>query len=455
MNRKMLYVIIAVLVICPFFILAFSTYDNVEDLMVPPQLSGEYGKIQNAFEKSIQNKSKIKLKYPSEGEYKNAYVTYDIDGDGQNEVLVFYSLQSDETVVHINLLNKDKHNKWKSVEDISGYGKEIKSIYFEDLNGDNISEILISWSLYENKANKVLTVQDVEISNKEIKGLKTLSKETYSYFDLIDLDSDGKKEIFIADLDFTEENPKSYAKLLKYNSNNEIKSLSKQNLDGAVSAYSSIKIQKSDDKTPAMIFLDAYKGDNEMITEVIYWDSVSKSLKVPLLNQKTTTNIMSARTPPVPSMDIDNDGKIEIPVSKDKRALNDINVNTRYSVSYDIALGITKWCSVENDRLKEKESSLINFNDFYILMIDDSYVNKLNAKINLKTRKLIAYNSDKDDELFSIITVPVNKWKEKPIKGYSMLKRNDSLVYAYKIEKMGEKFGITPEKLASNIKIIK
>ncbi|MFY9379058.1 MAG: hypothetical protein WAP07_02300, partial [Acutalibacteraceae bacterium] len=94
----------------------------------------------------------------------------------------------------------------------------------------------------------------------------------------------------------------------------------------------------------------------------------------------------------------------------------------------------------------------------YILLIDDSDVDSILAYNNLKQRQLTVYQRTQEgtrgNELFSIITVAVGEWLSNPKENYSILKRNNSIVYAYSITKDGEKAGIKPETLISNIKIM-
>lgn len=458
MNRKMLFIIVGILVICPFFILAFSSFNTVENLLIPPKLLGEYGDIQKAFEQSIKDTEKVSLKYPSKGDYRNAYVMYDVDKDGQDEVLVFYTVKSDETVVHASILDKSIYGDWKVIEDITGSGREINSVSFKDMDKSNSYEILISWSLYDSKSSKVLSVYKVNAEENQIIGLQTLAQENYSFYDLVDLDSDGYEEIFIAELDILEEIPTSYAKLLKLN-NNKLETLSKMNLDGSVSSYSSLKVQHAREGSPTMIFLDAFKGNKQMITEVICWDSINKTLKVPFLDMQTLSNFATLRTPAVESMDIDNDGKIEIPIVANREELKELDNNYNTVESEDVICSITNWCSVENDKLKIKHQSVVNMRDLYILFIDKNIKDEFMAKNSIKSRKLTVYtNTEKVEDrekVFSILTAPIEEWTKNPIEGYCLLKRNKSLIYAYKIEKAGKRLGITPEKLAPGIRVLK
>ena len=80
------------------------TIANIDDLMRPPKLSGENSGIQEAFELATAGKT-IQMKTPTTGSHRSSYVLYDIDGDGEEEVITFYSDATDETAVYMHVLN--------------------------------------------------------------------------------------------------------------------------------------------------------------------------------------------------------------------------------------------------------------------------------------------------------------------------------------------------------------
>ncbi len=453
MNKKIFIILVAVLIICPFLILFISKFYTVQDLMRPPRIYGDNEKIQTAFENSIKSKENLILKYPTEGDYRSSFVMYDVDMDGQEEVLVFYTLKSDETIVRVNILDK-VDGKWKSVSDFAGYGSEISSISFVDMNNDGHNEIVICWNLYESKTSKVVTIHKIMEENGKISGLKTLANESCSYFKMVDLDGDGDTEMFLTQIDSSKDTPKACAKLLKMSKKETVSIVGEVSLDGFVSGYSSFKVEEDSNNGPTKIFIDANKGEHQMITEVVYWDKENSKLVAPFFDNETLTNFRTLRTPGISSMDIDGDGKIEIPTDTVKRN----NLALDMSGANEISVGITQWCAVNNDELVPKVNSLVNYSDLYILLIDDSDVDSILAYNNLKQKQLTVYQRTQEgtrgNELFSIITVAVGEWLSNPKENYSILKRNNSIVYAYKITKDGEKAGIKPETLISNIKII-
>ena len=62
-----------------------TSFDN---LIRPPKLSGKYQGLQDSFEKSVSGQ--VVLVTPENGSYQSAFITVDIDGDRDEEAIVFY-----------------------------------------------------------------------------------------------------------------------------------------------------------------------------------------------------------------------------------------------------------------------------------------------------------------------------------------------------------------------------
>ncbi|MDO5448764.1 MAG: hypothetical protein Q4F70_04055, partial [Clostridia bacterium] len=214
MKGKRWYILYGVaLALLPILLLVMAQLDSPSDLLAPPSLSGTSQEVQTAFRKSITDKSGIVLQYPTSGDYRSAFVMRDIDGDNEDECLVFYMLKSDESTVRVNVLDKID-GQWQSLYDETGYGSKVISVSFDDLNRDGKVEIITCWSLYESTTSKILTIHEVEKNGEKPLELDTLVNQSYSFANIADMDRDGYDEVLVTWLDTTDQNhPKSYASL--------------------------------------------------------------------------------------------------------------------------------------------------------------------------------------------------------------------------------------------------
>ena len=75
-------------------------FSSVDNLMRPPKISGEINsQLMNAFEASVGGQ--YSLKYPLSGDYQSPCVMYDMDNDGTDEAIIFYSPENESTTVRL------------------------------------------------------------------------------------------------------------------------------------------------------------------------------------------------------------------------------------------------------------------------------------------------------------------------------------------------------------------
>ena len=394
MSKKWTIGYIVALVLLPIILILFTRLDSPSDLLSPPGLYGENSKIQNAFESSISNANDVILKYPSSGEYQSAFVFYDVDGDEIEEVLVFYSLKSDEDVVRVNILDC-VDDEWISVFDEEGYGSDILSIEFNDFYGDGKSEIVVCWRLYESTSSKVLTVHSIDSVDDKIMSVETLVNQSYAVYSISDMDDDNVDELLVLWQDTTDlKLPKSYATLLKMEKDGTFSQRGNRvQLDPAVSSYSSIFVGEIGGKT--VTFVDAYKGDDTMITEALYFDEENDTLVAPFVDKESLTNLITKRSPAVSSVDIDGDGNLEIPVA----------ISNALQEEDSSIIPLTAWSIYSDDALSVKQYNFVNSICGYSFAITNGQREKLVVACNKDTGSMTFYdfaNQTKGEELFTI-----------------------------------------------------
>ena len=441
MNKKLLA--LALIVIIAFPILGGCTIEikQIDNLMRPPMMQGEYRDLQVAFNKAVG--SDIILKAPESGDFRSAYILYDIDGDTIDEAMVFYIKADDKTVAHMNVLDKEG-NIWVSICDIEGKGSDVNSVEFTDMNGDLIPEIIVSWSINNSDSNKILSIYECGTSANKL-SVKEIATEAFTVMKPLDVDSDGKNEIFLLKLDDTAEVPLAYAKMLKMENNGTIKLMSQIKLDGNIVGYSNIKAEKVSEDYPMRIYIDATKGNTQMITEVVFWDKAKQQLVDPMLDEQTQSNMITWRSARIPSMDINNDGIIEIPA---QTIMPGSILFTKDSDSMPVYL--TKWLQITRTGTTfEAMQSVINLTDDYMFILPSTLNKKITIDNNIikKQWDIYSFNNNTNkpgDMLFSIRAVPVSKWiDDKTIyNGYTKIINNNGMVVGADISEAGNKLGI-------------
>ena len=112
---------------------------DTEALMRPPVFTEEQEKLNKALTEVI-GESYV-LKYPQTGEMNSAFIFKDLDNDGTEEAMAFYSLLDDST--RINILKKEGEN-WVSVYEAAGFYGEIEKVEFAEMD-EKGEAIIIKW----------------------------------------------------------------------------------------------------------------------------------------------------------------------------------------------------------------------------------------------------------------------------------------------------------------------
>ena len=168
----------------------FST--SIDGLLSPPKLSVEQEQIYEALRRAAG--SNISLKYPKTGDYLSAFIVSDIDGDGEDEALVFYEktlLQSEENALRLNVLDQI-NGSWRSVYDLAAGGAEVEKVMISRLGSNSRTNIIVGYSMV-NRGERVLSVYDYRDG-----ALTETLNSSYSLADVCDLDQNGENELLIA-----------------------------------------------------------------------------------------------------------------------------------------------------------------------------------------------------------------------------------------------------------------
>ena len=257
-------VLALLLCICICFLLSACSKPSFEisNMISAPSPSGEMENIENALKKS--KGENIVLKYPRSGKYRSPFILRDIDGDGTQEAVAFYSTPKEDgkNTLHINLLAKTDR-EWKSVSDIGLTADSVDRVDFRDFCDSGSDQIVVGWNCFS-EDNRRLTVFRVEGRT-----LLQLSDENYSTFALADMDRDGLDEIVSLYIDRT--GKQAGASLTKI-VGNRVELLSTCRLDGSATEYHEPVVAETDGKGTAVYF-DAESGSSGSFTQLLQFEN--------------------------------------------------------------------------------------------------------------------------------------------------------------------------------------
>lgn len=440
------------LLLCIIMVLFCSgcslNFFSVESLLSPPSQSGKNGEVEKAFKKLMAEKT-IQLRTPQSGDYQTAFVLFDINGDSQEEAIVFYTDSAIDTSVRMSFM-ECINDTWMICADVKGAGSNVFDLSFSDMDNDGIYEILVGWSLFDTKTAKIVSVYEVVAGEKGVFNLNTLGNEYYYSKSITDFNGDEKDDLALVYLDDTGETQKSYFRCFSLSDSNEFVKYSDIKLDSNISSvakiqYDTVRHKGEDCKR---VFIDCLKTETSMFTEMLYWDTDELKIVRNIKNPVSTT----LRSPKIYCRDIDGDGLLEIP--SNTKLNGDENLLSVKKSGEQFTFTMLEWLNCVGDKSEGSINTLFNPIDLYLYRV--TRVNDVTAYYDAlgQALKFCLWDGEEElvkDELLSISFRPEND--EASVKGNKLLKTESGTFY-FDITSYGEDFGITDEGVKSSFIII-
>lgn len=421
---------------------------SVESLMSPPLQSGKNGEVEEAFKKLMAEKT-IQLRTPQSGDYQTAFVLFDINGDSQEEAIVFYTDSSIDASVRMSFM-ECINDTWVISSDVKGAGSGIFDVSFSDMDNNGVYEILVGWSLFDTRTSKIVSVYEVTVGEKGVFTLNTLGNEYYNSKFLTDFNGDKKDDLVLVYLDDTGETQQSYFRCFSLSENNEFVKYSDVKLDSHINSVSKMQYDtvRRDGEICKRVFIDCIKTETSMFTEILYWDF--EHLKT--VRDIKTPDSSTSRSSKILCRDIDGDGLLEIP--SNTKLNGDENLTTVKRVGTQYTFTMLEWLNCFGDKSEGSINTLFNPIDGYLYRV--TRVNDITVYYDAlgQALKFCLWDSEAGlikDELLSIAFRAEND--ENEVKGEKLLKTELGTFY-YDISPYGEDFGITDEGVKSSFIIV-
>lgn len=177
-SRKV-FLVLAIAAFCLAFSGCTVFETDTEALMHPPVFSEEQAKLNEALTAVIGED--YSLKYPASGGTNSAFIFRDLDEDGTDEAMAFYSTGDNNT--RINIL-KSSGEGWVSVYEAAGFSGDIENIEFAHID-EKSPAVIIKW------ASEIGIYRFEENRLERLHGSECYGSET------TDMDGDGYSDIII------------------------------------------------------------------------------------------------------------------------------------------------------------------------------------------------------------------------------------------------------------------
>lgn len=393
-----------------------SFTSGIDTLILPPKLSHQQEHIYNALKTYAG--TNISLKYPKSGDYLSAFIIADIDGDNEDEAIVFYeknTVSTEETSLRMNILDCIG-SKWQSVYDHAADGNEVEKVIITPLGDNDRINIIVGYSLI-NKSEKVVSIYHYDNGTLNT----TFENNYYSLFDAADLNGDETKELFIA-LNQSASR-EAAAEIYHLKENGEYFKSTVEFSDEGYTDYQKVTYGVLDNGKTG-IYLDAVIGSGMIVTPVLTVDENDTLNKVFTPDAESEETLRpSAYT----CIDVDDDGYVEIPVLELFDGYKDTDAETLY---------MTKWYELKKGKPSVKMCGYHSITNGFSFVFPDGWLGNVTA-VSDSSHSYVTFcrtenkKVHEDKQLFTLRTVSGNDTDnvKKMLKdGYEMLhSRGDKL----------------------------
>ena len=419
---------------------------TAEHLMKAPKLSEDFYQINRTL-KNLQGNN-IVFKYPKSGSNNSPFIMSDVDGDGEDEVIVFYSSDADSKV-KFSILDK-LGDEWKIIFSSLESGIDVDKVLIADILENKNNQIIVSW-VKPNGIDRTL-----QIYNYEDGAIKCIYTKLYvTDVFVLDINNDCKNELLT--IDKTLKITPNVETITKVDNINKLCNGLYVRLKPGSEQYKKITTGKISKGVNAL-FLDAIYDENDMFcTEIIVCNKNGSLINLCYVkdnNYKENQQLIekTVRNKNIFCRDVDNDGIVEIPKNLFYRRYLKTTVKNLQPIIVWQKYGDVSWLisnlSIEN--VKDGYSFIFP-NNWYTCLHNDLLSNyNVNEKdINIG---VIAYYNEEENKLTfitndlyeqEVLSIVVKKSTEEIEKDYKEIMRKNDFVYYAKINSKNKNFSIT------------
>ena len=403
----------------------FST--SIDGLLSPPKLSLEQEQIYDALRRAAG--SSISLKYPKTGGYLSAFIVSDIDGDGEDEALVFYEknlLRNEENALRLNVLDQIECS-WRSVYDLAAGGAEVEEVMISRLGSNSRTNIIVGYSMV-NQGERVLSVYDYRQGE-----LTETLNSSYSLADVCDLDRNGENELLIVCGQALSQSARAMTYVLSQDGSYYE---SRVELNEAFTDFANLLYGNTAEGIPC-VWLDGITGPSTVQTQVLTLENGVLTL----LYSDKDSGIRTVRQSGYLTCDLDGDGVAEIPVNTLFPGYTDATESEQ--------IPMTSWYECRGGRLMRKCSGYYSPARQFAFVLPRRWERKVTLKQDALAEELVFYRLGRSLEDSTVpllrlcVTDNADTAQDRLDNGYILLCSKNGLRYLAQLPDTGDELALT------------
>ena len=416
-------------------LLSGCSFRTVNDLYSLPKRSEGYTNLQSEMESAM---SGWEYAAPLSGEHQQTLQTADLDGDGYNEYLLFAKSNSAEEPLRIFIFSGDGEEYWLQ-DTIECIGSSFDQVAYARINPGKGLQLIVGHKVSDQVLKSMSVYQMVDGQMERI--LST----NYSRLLCSDLDRNGLSEVFVIHPNV--ENAGNCVAELYGSKNGTIQRSQEVALSASADSIKRIVLGKLNDGVAA-VYVASGLDENAIITDVCAL--LDGQLTNVSLSAESGTSVQTIRNYYVYADDIDGDGALELPSL--------ISLASAGNAETDETQYVIRWYALNADGTTvDKMYTYHNFVGRWYLQVDARIAGDLTAAQRGNSYEFGLWDGEnqRGQKLMTLYVLTGQRREEQAVEDNRfVVYKNESTVYAVKLEVASAAYGMTQESLIESFHLI-
>lgn len=424
------YRLICCLILLAVF-LSGCNMKSVDDLYCLPKRSEAYTNLQNEIDRVM---SGLEYSAPISGENQQTVQMADLDGDGQEEYLLF----AKGVNLQIFIFAREE-NEYRLLDHIESAGSAFQQVEYVRMDNQGGMEIVVGRQLSDQ------LVRSLSVYTLQNGHLQEILKTSYTKFVCPDMDSDGNRELLLLHPGETD-TANGVAELYDMRTG-LLERTDQANMSEPAANIRRIMVSKLHAGIPA-VYVASDAGDDSMITDV--YALVNGQLANVTFSNESGTSVQTLRSYYVYAVDFDADGVLELP--------DLINVKLPENAVQQQSQHVIRWYDMCADGSEvDKLYTYHNYAGGWYLQLRNDLAPNTAVIQRGNSYELYLWNEDQSEaeKLLTIHVLTGAKREEQgTINNRFVIHRTETVVYAAELEVASGAYGMSRDGLISNFHII-
>lgn len=408
-------------------LLTGCTMRTVGQMYQLPKRSEDYSNLQSVMDKAMAG---LKFSAPISGDNQQSVQMADIDGDNEQEYLVFCKGSAE---LPLRILVFDRVNgTYTHVDSIENNGADFDQVEYIQMDDKPGVEVVVGQKISDllTRSVSVYTFADGEAER--------LITTSYRKFLAVDMDGDRKSELFVLHSGQLESDP-GVAELYSLK-------------DGIVERSNEASLSTSVDKLKRVLVGKLYDGKQAIFVATSVEDT-SLVTDVYTISDERLINAVEAdsegmgtqtlRNYYIYADDIDSDSVTELPRVVTTKPLSSVSALEPSKLVLWYAMG-------SNGNTIDKLYTYYNAAGGWYLKIDNKLASRITVEVESNTFAFYLWNTDytNAEKLFTVFVLTGQNREEQSLSDEKLvLLKTDMTIYAATLESVAERYGITQKSL--------